>query len=31
MSTREFSELLELAQAFGASKGVVFNEPATTA
>lgn len=29
MSKREFSELLELAQAFGASQGVVFNEPAT--
>lgn len=29
MSTREFSELLELAQAFGALKGVVFNEPTT--
>lgn len=28
MSRREFSELLELAQAFGASQGVVFNEPA---
>lgn len=28
MSKREFSDLLELAQAFGASKGVVFNEPA---
>lgn len=29
MTKREFSDLIELAQAFGASKGVVFNEPAT--
>lgn len=29
MTKREFSELIELIQAFGAERGVEFNEPAT--
>lgn len=29
MSRREFAELIELIQAFGAERGVDFNEPAT--